>query len=153
MEALKIISQETDGFLAIADYMSKNSDIKHIEQIFGSTIIIPLAKLLPSVAEVTEPPTLPSNKINDYKAYAKAINYFMEKDKAATEIALKDCVDLATKLVMFMCYRGDKVLQEGIAETLTKLASAHPYSAKILKDFLKQHGNSEHKISKTSVST
>ena len=77
MEALKIISQETDGFLAIADYMSKNSDIKHIEQIFGSTIIIPLAKLLPNVAEIAEPPTLPSNKINDYKAYTKAINYFM----------------------------------------------------------------------------
>jgi len=67
------------------------------------------------VAEVVEPPTLPSNKINDFKAYAKAINYFMEKDASATEIALKDCVDLATKLVMFMCYRGDKVLQEGIA--------------------------------------
>ena len=30
MEALKIISQETDGFLAIADFMSKNSDIKHV---------------------------------------------------------------------------------------------------------------------------
>lgn len=50
MESLKIISQENDGFLAIADYMSKNSDIKHVEQIFGSTIIIPLAKLLPCVA-------------------------------------------------------------------------------------------------------
>jgi hypothetical protein len=30
MEALKIISQETDGFLAVADYMSKNSDIRHV---------------------------------------------------------------------------------------------------------------------------
>ena len=63
MESLKIISQETDGFLAVADYMSRNSDIKHIEQIFGATIIIPLAKLLPNVAEVAEIPTLPSNKI------------------------------------------------------------------------------------------
>lgn len=50
METLKIISQENDGFLAVADYMSRNIDIKHIEQIFGSTIIIPLAKLLPNVA-------------------------------------------------------------------------------------------------------
>jgi hypothetical protein len=63
METLKIIAQETDGFLAIADYMSINSDIKHIERIFGPTIIIPLAKLLPCVQEVAEPPTLPSNKI------------------------------------------------------------------------------------------
>jgi hypothetical protein len=39
----------------------------------------------------------------------------MEKDPNATQIALKDCVDLATKLVMFMCYRGDKMLQEGVA--------------------------------------
>lgn len=30
MEALKIIAQEGDGFLAIANYMSRNSDIKHI---------------------------------------------------------------------------------------------------------------------------
>lgn len=108
---MKIISQENDGFLAVADYMSKNIDIKHIERIFGSTVIIPLAKLLPSVQEVQEPPTLPSNKINDFKAYAKTINYFLEKESIAVEIALKDCVDLATKLIMFMCYRGDKVLQ------------------------------------------
>lgn len=57
--------------------MSKSIDIKHIERIFGSTVIIPLAKLLPSVQEVTEPPTLPSNRINDLKAYAKTINYFI----------------------------------------------------------------------------
>ena len=50
METLKIIAQETDGFLAIADYMSKNSDIKHIERIFGATVIIPLAKLLALVS-------------------------------------------------------------------------------------------------------
>jgi hypothetical protein len=30
MESLKIISQENDGFLAVADYMSKTVDIKHI---------------------------------------------------------------------------------------------------------------------------
>jgi hypothetical protein len=77
MEALKIISQETDGFGAVADYMSKTVDIKHVERIFGSTIIIPLAKLLLSVQEISEPPTLPSAKINDYKCYAKTINYFL----------------------------------------------------------------------------
>jgi hypothetical protein len=70
--------------------------------------------LLPCVAEVPEPPTLPSNKITEYKAYAKTINHFMLKDDGAVEIALKDCVDLSTKLVMFMCYRGDKQLQEGV---------------------------------------
>ena len=74
----------------------------------------------------------------------------MQTDKAAVDIGLKDCVDLATKLVMFMCYRGDKGLQDGVVEALSKLASSHPYSCKILKDFLNQHGNSEHKISKTS---
>ena len=52
METLKIIAQEGDGFLAIANYMSRNSDIKHIEEIFGATIIIPLAQLLPKVNEV-----------------------------------------------------------------------------------------------------
>ena len=77
METLKLISEENDGFLAIADYMSKNSDIKHIENIFGPTIIIPLAKLLPCIRDVAEPPTLPSNKITEYKAYAKTINHFM----------------------------------------------------------------------------
>jgi hypothetical protein len=49
MEALKIISQEQDGFLAVADHMAKTADIKHVERIFGSTIIVPLARLLPSV--------------------------------------------------------------------------------------------------------
>lgn len=102
---------------------------------------------------MAEPPTLPSNKITEYKAYAKAISHFMEKDKDAVQIALKDCVDLATKLTFFMCYRGDKYLQEGVAEALFKLASAHPYSVRILIAFLKQYGDSEHKISKTSVRT
>lgn len=63
METLKIIAQENDGFTAIGDYMSRNSDIKHIERIFGSTIIIPLAQLLPCLSEVAEPPTFPSNQI------------------------------------------------------------------------------------------
>lgn len=121
--------------------MSKNSDIKHIEVIFASTIIIPLAQLLPSVKEVAEPPTLPSNKITDYKAYVKTINHFMEKDPNAVDIALKDCVDLATKLIMFICYRGDKILQDGVVTSLTKLTTAHPYSCKILKDFTKLHGD------------
>ena len=69
------------------------------------------------------------------------------------DIALKDCVDLATKLVMFMCYRGDKVLQDGVAHSLLRLAQTHPYSLKIIRDFLKQYGDHEHKISKTSVRT
>ena len=67
------------------------------------------------------------------------------------DIALKECVDLATKLVMFMCYRGDKVLQDGVAHSLLTLAQTHTYSLKIIKDFIKQHGDIEHKISKTSV--
>jgi len=77
---------------------------------------------LPKVSEVAEPPTLPSNKITEYKAYAKTISHFMENDKQAVDIALKDCVDLSTKLVMFMCYRGDKQLQDGIVLSLIKLA-------------------------------
>ena len=52
---------------------------------------------------------------------------------------------------MFMCYRGDKSLQDGIVHSLVKLASAHEYSCKILKDFIAKHGESEHKISKTTV--
>lgn len=79
MEALKIISQEQDGFLAVADHMAKTADIKHVERIFGATIIVPLARLLPSVEEVIEPPTLPSNRINDFKAYARTINHFIQK--------------------------------------------------------------------------
>lgn len=75
----------------------------------------------------------------------------MDKDKSAIDIALKDCVDLSTKLVMFMCYRGDKQLQDGIVQSLTKLAEVHPYSCKILKEFIQIHGDKEHKISKTSV--
>jgi len=110
-----------------------------------------LAKLLPSVEEVNEPPTLPSNKINDFKSYAKTINHFLEKDKLAIGISLKDCVDLATKLIMFMCYRGDKSLQEGIVLSLIKLAENSPTSLKILKEFMKKYGDNEHKISKTSV--
>jgi hypothetical protein len=50
-----------------------------------------------------------------------------------------------------MCYRGDKVLQEGVANSLLKLSENHKYSVKILKDFIKQFGDIEHKISKTSV--
>jgi hypothetical protein len=50
-----------------------------------------------------------------------------------------------------MCYRGDKQLQDGIVYSLVKLAEAHPYSCKILKDFIAIHGDKEHKISKTTV--
>jgi hypothetical protein len=57
----------------------------------------------------------------------------MEKDKAALDIALKDCVDLSTKIVLFMCYRGDKILQDGTVHSLTKILEVHPYSVKILK--------------------
>lgn len=78
-EALKIISQEHDAFLAIADYMSKEADIVDIESIFGCEFIVSLAELLPKASDVAEPPTLPSNKINDYKAYAKTINHFLSK--------------------------------------------------------------------------
>ena len=82
-ESLKIIAQEEDGFLAIADYMSKEADIRHIEDIFGPKIIVALGKLLPKVSEVADPPTLPSNRINDYKAYTKVINHFIETNEAA----------------------------------------------------------------------
>jgi len=59
--------------------MSRESDIVHIESIFGPTIIIPLAKLLPKTSDIADPPTFPSNKINDYKAYAKVIAHFIVK--------------------------------------------------------------------------
>ena len=70
-----------------------------------------MALLLPKVKEVADPPTLPTAKTSEYKAYAKTINYFLNKDQNALDFAIKECVDLATKLVMFLCYRGDKILQ------------------------------------------
>lgn len=128
---MKIIAEEKNGFLAIADYMARESNIKHIEDIFGPKIIVALTELLPKVQEVDDPPTLPSNKINQLKTYAKTINYFLNKDppsvssepecQSALEIALKDCVDISTKLLMFICYRGDKILQDGIVASLTKI--------------------------------
>jgi ABC-type uncharacterized transport system ATPase subunit len=42
-ETLKIIAEERDGFLAIADYMARETNIKHIDDIFGPKIIIALA--------------------------------------------------------------------------------------------------------------
>ena len=139
-EALKIISQERDGFLAIADYMSKEADIAHIEDIFGSEFIVPLAELLPKVSEVADPPTLPSNRINDYKAYAKSISHFLSKYPEAIDIALTQCVDLIAKLVFFICYRGDKVLQEGVGISLEKLARAHEYSLTLLRELIGKYG-------------
>jgi hypothetical protein len=50
-----------------------------------------------------------------------------------------------------MCYRGDKILQEGIVASLKKLVKDHEYSGQILRQFLEQHGDKQHKISKTSV--
>jgi hypothetical protein len=38
-----------------------------------------LAKLLPKTSDIADPPTFPSNKINDYKAYAKVIAHFIVK--------------------------------------------------------------------------
>lgn len=81
-ETLKIIAEERDGFLAIADYMARETNIKHIEDIFGPKIIIALAQLLPKVKDIEEPPTLPSNKVSEYKIYAKTINYFINKQPA-----------------------------------------------------------------------
>lgn len=117
-ETLKIIAQEDDGFLAIADYMSKEADIKHIEDIFGPKIVVALGKLLPKISEITDPPTLPSNRINDYKAYTKVINHFLQNSEEACEIGLNECVDLITKLGFFLCYRGDKILQEGTGRSI-----------------------------------
>jgi len=42
-----------------------------------------LAELLPKVKDIDEPPTLPSNKISEYKIYAKTINYFINRDPVA----------------------------------------------------------------------
>lgn len=67
------------------------------------------------------------------------------------QIGLNDCVDLVTKLAFFMCYRGDKVLQEGVAKSIERLASAHSYSKKIMKDLITKFGEIEHKISKTTL--
>ena len=150
-ETLKIIAQEDDGFLAIADYMSKEADIKHIEAIFGPSFIIALGKLLPKVSQIADPPTLPSNRINDFKAYTKVINFFLDKYEEAIQIALNDCVDMITKLTFFLCYRGDKTLQEGTAKSIEKLGKAHDYSRKIFKELVEKYGEIEHKISKTTV--
>lgn len=61
--------------------MSRESDIAHIESIFSSQIIVPLAKLLPKITELQDPPTFPSNKINDYKSYARVICHFLNVTK------------------------------------------------------------------------
>jgi hypothetical protein len=86
--------------------------------IFGSSIIVPLAKLLPKVSQIADPPTLPSNKINDYKAYTRVICHFLVKFPDAVDIGLNECVDLVTKIAFFLCYRGDKPLQEGVAKSI-----------------------------------
>ena len=62
------------------------------------------------------------------------------------------CVDLVSKLLFFICYRGDKILQEGIAVSLEKLSREHEYSRQIVKGLIGQYGEREHKISKTSIS-
>lgn len=41
---------------------------------------------------------------------------------------------------MFICYRGDKILQDGIVASLTKITKEHQYSRDILKQFVEQHG-------------
>lgn len=79
--------------------MSKETNIRHIEDIFGPKIIVALAELLPKVKNIEDPPTLPSNKISEYKTYAKTINHFINKEppcfsaepehQSAVEIALK----------------------------------------------------------------
>lgn len=63
--------------------MARETNINHIEDIFGPKIIVALAELLPKVKDVEEPPTLPSNRINDFKTYAKTINYFINRDPPA----------------------------------------------------------------------
>lgn len=117
--------------------MSKQPDIKHIEQIFGSAIIIPLALLLPTAKELPDAPTLPSARANDCKYYVRTINHFVQlHTEHALSIITKECVDLSSKLVLFLCYRGDKSLQEGVAESLSKLAEKSDYSAKMVRDGL-----------------
>lgn len=93
---------------------------------------------MPKVKDIDDPPTLPSNKITEFKTYGKTINYFINKDppavssepesQTALEIALKECVDISTKLIMFICYKGDKILQDGIVTSLTKITNEHQYS-------------------------
>ena len=48
-------------------------------RIFGPKMIVALASMLPKSSEVAEPPTLPSNKVNDYKAYTKTINILIKE--------------------------------------------------------------------------
>ncbi len=54
---------------------------------------------------------------------------------------------------MFICYRGDKILQDGIVGSLIKITKEHQYSRQILKKFVEEHGEKPHKISKTSVNS
>jgi hypothetical protein len=49
-------------------------------------------------------------------------------------------VDLAVKLIMFLCYRGDKILQDGTINSLKKLGQNSEYSKKLMKDFVDQYG-------------
>ncbi len=37
---------------------------------------------------------------------------------------------------MFICYRGDKILQDGVVNSLTKMTKDHVYSRQILKQFV-----------------
>lgn len=58
---------------------------------------------------------------------------------------------MIAKLLFFICYRGDKILQEGVVRSLEKLGQTHDYSLKILKDLVDKYGEKEHKISKTTI--
>jgi hypothetical protein len=55
--------------------------------------------------------------------------------------------------MMFICYRGDKILQEGVVGSLMKISEKHEYSKKLLKEFVEEHGDKQHKISKTTFKT
>lgn len=87
-ECLRIIAQLKETFLAITEYMAREGHLQFLDEIFDSRVVISLADLLPATRDLEQPPILPSLKVKEYKAYAKALNYFLNKYDEAVSIGL-----------------------------------------------------------------
>ncbi|KRX00211.1 Armadillo-type fold [Pseudocohnilembus persalinus] len=145
-QTLKNISELPDGFYQITKILANN--VEKLNEVFGPSVILSLAQLLPKTSELARPPFLDEKKADEYKVYAKTICEFILKtpDDLALIIAFEDTVKIVEKIVVFLIYNSeqDEELFHMTMETLTKLCSADQSSLQTLQDYLKEYGDFYH---------
>jgi len=137
------------GFNIITKYLS--TYIESLENIFGSTSIIPLYSLLECVDEV---PFFNSSNFEHLKVFANAISYFINSDKQVNEAlqySIEKTCRITTKLLPFLLCHSDRDFQAFVAKAIEKIAEEDEVNRLAIRLFIEKHGDTEHEMFGTTV--